>query len=177
MGELRSDRPESNPAIGGKPARVAGINKIELAKIGGITPEVLIFSGMWVGSPPNMRLPAWRLGYCTGIRRCARSTNTIALWCDGDEQETRLREGRQRAGARPVPAVRERARQSATMPAHDDQACAVADAARGDLLAHPHQEHGAADQGDDRRTGGRTSPGRSRRPEAARMLSSPTAMP
>ena len=40
-----------------KPAMVAGISRMELAKIGGITPEVLIFSGMCVESPPNMRLP------------------------------------------------------------------------------------------------------------------------
>ncbi len=31
----------------------------------------------------------------------------------------------------------------------DDQRNAVADAALGDLLAQPHQEHGAADQRDD----------------------------
>src|SRR3984957_351778 len=60
-----------------KPAMVAGISSIELAKIGGITPEVLIFSGICVESPPNMRLPTWRFGYCTTIRRCARSMNTI----------------------------------------------------------------------------------------------------
>ena len=56
---------------------VAGISRIELAKIGGITPEVLIFSGMCVESPPNMRLPTWRFGYCTRMRRCARSMNTM----------------------------------------------------------------------------------------------------
>ena len=33
----------------------------------------------------------------------------------------------------------------------DDQRDAVADAARGDLLAEPHQEHRAADQRDHRR--------------------------
>ena len=33
----------------------------------------------------------------------------------------------------------------------DDQRDAVADAARGDLLAEPHQEHGAAEQRDDGR--------------------------
>ena len=59
------------------PEMVAGISRIELAKIGGITPEVLIFSGMCVVSPPNMRLPICRLGYCTGMRRCARSMNTM----------------------------------------------------------------------------------------------------
>ena len=46
---------------------VAGISRMELAKIGGITPEVLIFSGICVESPPNIRLPTWRFGYCTGI--------------------------------------------------------------------------------------------------------------
>ena len=50
---------------------------MELAKIGGITPEVLIFSGICVESPPNMRVPTWRFGYCTTIRRCARSMNTM----------------------------------------------------------------------------------------------------
>src|SRR3546814_20536909 len=34
---------------------------------------------------------------------------------------------------------------------HDDERDAVADAARGDLLTQPHQEHGAADQRDHRR--------------------------
>ena len=56
---------------------VAGISRIELAKIGGITPEVLIFSGMCVESPPNMRVPTWRFGYWIAIRRCARSMNTM----------------------------------------------------------------------------------------------------
>ena len=37
------------------------------------------------------------------------------------------------------------------MPGEDDQRGAVADAARGDLLAEPHQEHGAAGERDDRR--------------------------
>ena len=35
------------------------------AKIGGMTPEVLIFSGRKELSPPYMRLPTWRLGYWT----------------------------------------------------------------------------------------------------------------
>src|ERR1700683_4440306 len=60
-----------------KPAMVAGISSIELAKIGGITPEVLIFSGICVESPPNMRLPTWRFGYWIAIRRCARLMNTM----------------------------------------------------------------------------------------------------
>ncbi len=42
----------------------------------------------------------------------------------------------------------------------DDQRGAVADAARGDLLAQPHQEHGAADQRARRSSGGKTGPAR-----------------
>ena len=46
--------------------------------MGGITPAVLIFSGRKELSPPYMRLPCWRLGYCTKRRRCARSKKTMA---------------------------------------------------------------------------------------------------
>ena len=55
---------------------VIGISRIDDAKIGGITPEVLIFSGRWLLSPEVMRIPTCRFGYCTTIRRCARSTKT-----------------------------------------------------------------------------------------------------
>ena len=41
---------------------VAGISRMELAKIGGMTPEVFTFSGIWVESPPNIRWPTWRFG-------------------------------------------------------------------------------------------------------------------
>ena len=60
-----------------KLASVAGSSSSEEAKIGGMTPEVLIFSGRCEASPPNMRLPTWRFGYCTRMRRCARSMNTM----------------------------------------------------------------------------------------------------
>ena len=36
----------------------------------GITPAVLIRSGIWVDWPPYMRRPTTRLAYCTGIFRC-----------------------------------------------------------------------------------------------------------
>ena len=55
----------------------------------------------------------------------------------------------------------------------DDQRDAVADAARGDLLAEPHQEHGAADQRDDRRDA-EEQPGSMTMPLPP---SRPTAMP
>ena len=56
---------------------VIGSSRMELAKIGGITPAVLTLSGRWVCSPPNMRRPTCRLGYCTTMRRCARSMKTM----------------------------------------------------------------------------------------------------
>ena len=40
-----------------KPMTVAGSNSSEEAKIGGITPEVLIFNGRNEVSPPTIRLP------------------------------------------------------------------------------------------------------------------------
>ena len=52
------------------------------------------------------------------------------------------------AGAAAFEHLRERGRQLGDDAGHDDQRDAVADAAAGDLLAEPHQEHGAADQAD-----------------------------
>ena len=52
-----------------KLATVAGNIMIEEAKMGGMTPEVLIFNGKCVLWPPYMRLPTTRLAYCTGILR------------------------------------------------------------------------------------------------------------
>ncbi len=54
--------------------------------------------------------------------------------------------GRQRAGAAELERRGERVRQVGDDAGHDDQRDAVADAARGDLLAEPHQKHGAAGQ-------------------------------
>ncbi len=60
-----------------KVAIVVGINRMDDAKIGGITPETLSLSGRCEDSPPNMRWPTWRLGYWTKRRRWARSMNTM----------------------------------------------------------------------------------------------------
>ena len=46
------------------------------AKMTGMTPAWLTFSGMYVEVPPYIRRPIMRLAYCTGIRRWACSTNT-----------------------------------------------------------------------------------------------------
>ncbi len=40
---------------------VLGNMMIELAKIGGITPLMLIFSGRWLLCPPMLRAPTTRL--------------------------------------------------------------------------------------------------------------------
>ena len=102
---------------------VAGISRIELAKIGGITPEVLIFSGMCVESPPNIRLPTWRFGYCTAMRRCARSMNTMnAIDEHRDDHEAHDEERRQRAGAAQLEQRGQRVRQVGDDAGHDDQA-------------------------------------------------------
>jgi hypothetical protein len=60
-----------------KLAMVAGNMMIDDAKIGGITPELLILSGKWVLCPPYMRRPTTRLAYWTGIRRCPCSTKMM----------------------------------------------------------------------------------------------------
>src|SRR5471030_2654926 len=62
-----------------KPAMVAGISRIELAKIGGMTPEVLIFNGICVESPPNIRLPTWRLGYCTDRKSTRLNSSHLGI--------------------------------------------------------------------------------------------------
>jgi len=59
--------------------------------------------------------------------------------------------GGQRAGAAQLQRAGNGVRQAGDNAGEDDERDAVADAARGDLLAQPHQEHGAADQRDDGR--------------------------
>src|SRR6266536_310668 len=51
----------------------------EDAKITGMTPAWLTFSGMYVEVPPYIRRPTMRLAYCTGTRRCACSMKTTAV--------------------------------------------------------------------------------------------------
>ena len=57
---------------------VCGKAMIEEAKITGMTPLVFTRRGRWVDWPPYMRRPTTRLAYCTVMRRCPRSTNTMA---------------------------------------------------------------------------------------------------
>ena len=46
-----------------KLAMVAGNMMMDEAKMGGITPAVLIFKGRWVLCPPYILLPTMRLAY------------------------------------------------------------------------------------------------------------------
>ena len=56
---------------------VCGKARIDEAKITGMTPPALTFSGIWVDCPPITRRPITRLAYCTGMRRSPRSTSTM----------------------------------------------------------------------------------------------------
>src|SRR3954470_5154763 len=68
---------------------------------------------------------------------------------DRHQQEDDDEDGRDRAGAAEFQGRGQRVRQVRDDAGHDDQRDAVADAARGDLLADPHQKYGAAGQRDD----------------------------
>jgi hypothetical protein len=70
---------------------------------------------------------------------------------DGDHHDNHAQDhrGRQRAGPALGKELRNGGRNLGHDTDEDDERNAVADAARGDLLAQPHQEHGAADQRDD----------------------------
>ena len=51
--------------------------KIELAKMIGITPDILTLMGRWVDWPPYIFLPTTRFAYCTGILLSASFMNTM----------------------------------------------------------------------------------------------------
>ena len=141
----------SGPPAPPKLAMVAGMSSSELAKIGGITPDTLSLSGRCELSPPNMRLPCWRLGYCTRMRRWARSMNTMKVITATTMNSRKMISMVESAPVRPSSSVLASAlRQLRDDAGEDDQRDAVADAARRDLLAQPHQEQRAADDGDHR---------------------------
>ena len=143
---------QSGPEPALKLATVVGSSSSEEAKIGGMTPEVLSLSGRCEDWPSNMRLPTWRLGYWISSRRWARSMNTMkAIDRDHHDDDREDEAGRQRALTAEFERAGDRRRQARDDARQDDQRNAVADAARGDLLAEPHQEHGAAGERDDRR--------------------------
>ena len=107
----------SGPPAPEKPATVSGMSSSELAKIGGITPAELILSGRCVVSPPNILLPVWRLGYCTGTRRWARSTKTMKAMTMTDMTSRKMIKAADSAPVRPSSRVLTNANgRLATMP-------------------------------------------------------------
>src|SRR5262245_39061211 len=68
---------DQGDSFGSTLAMSAGNDRIELAKITGITPDWLTFNGMEVLWPPIIRRPTTRRANCTGMRRWPDSTNTI----------------------------------------------------------------------------------------------------
>ena len=139
----------SGPCPALKFATVVGSSSSEEAKIGGITPEVLSLSGRCEDWPSNMRLPTWRLGYWISSRRCARSMNTMkAITATAIAITTRISPV-DNAPWRPssrVPAIADGS--SATMPDRMMSEMPLPMPRDGDLLAEPHQEHGAAGERD-----------------------------
>ena len=120
----------------------------------GMTPPELTFSGKWLDWPPIMRRPTMRRALCTGMRRSARSTNTMnattaiiptSKTIDKEECECTPGAGLDLAGH-----FTDAAGQTGDDAGEDEQAHAVADAAVGNLLAQPHDEGGAGGQGEDR---------------------------
>src|SRR5262249_17684619 len=68
-----------------------GITISDDAKITGMTPAWLTFSGKYVEVPPYMRRPTMRLAYCTGMRRWPCSTNTTPVMMMRAAQPTALK--------------------------------------------------------------------------------------
>ena len=108
----------SGPLPPAKPTAVSGSSSSELAKIGGITPEVFSLSGRCDDSPPYIRLPIWRLGYWTITRRWARSTKTMNSTTATDITKRKMMNRVESAPVRPISRVPARAfGRLATMPA------------------------------------------------------------
>ena len=128
---------------------MAGNISSDDAKIGGITPAALTLSGRCELWPPYIFRPTMRLAYWIGIRRCARSKNTITA-----TTTTHDRSHDQEADRLDLPdldltaSAEDRVGQVGDDAGEDDQRDAVADTALGDLLAEPHDERGAGRQRD-----------------------------
>src|ERR1700727_4022574 len=68
---------------------------------------------------------------------------------DGHHQDNEDKTGRERALPSELELTRNGGRKLRDNARHDDQRCAIADAALRNLLAEPHQEHRAASERDD----------------------------
>jgi hypothetical protein len=129
---------------------VAGSSSSEEAKIAGITPRRVDLDGK-VGALAAVDLHAdLALGVLdVDLAQRALDEDHEGDHRDGHEHDADDDGGAQRAGAPLGEELGERGGQLGDDAHEDDERDAVADAARGDLLADPHQEHGAADQRDD----------------------------
>ncbi len=105
----------------------------------GMTPAWLTFSGRYVDVPPYMRLPTMRLAYCTGMRRWPCSTNTTPMMMISAATQTAANTMAAAAVQDGLALERDAGRDAG----EDHQRHAVADAALGDQLAHPHHQRRA----------------------------------
>jgi hypothetical protein len=130
-------------------ATVIGSSSSEEAKIGGMTPAVLSLSGRCEVSP--LRHPVALLAL--GILDEEAPLGPLHEHDEGDhgdrhDDDAEDQEDRQLPGPAELQRAGKRRGQFGHDAGENDQRDAVADAARGDLLAQPHQEDGAAGQRD-----------------------------
>ena len=131
-----------------------GAERIELAKMTGITPPEFTFSGRWLDWPPIMRRPMMRRALWMGMRRSDRSTKTInattATMPATSSQHDQECERAPGVGLDLLHQFHHAAGQTGHDAGKDQQAHAVADAAIGNLFAQPHDERCAGGQRDHR---------------------------
>ena len=120
------------------------------AKMIGMTPAIVTFSGRYCVWPWYMRRPRTRLAYWTGMRRwpsLMKTTAAMTTTATIDERD----DARERVGTREDRA--DLPRDAADDAGEDDEADAVAEAALADQLAEPHEQDragGEAEQQADR---------------------------
>jgi hypothetical protein len=125
-------------------------DKMELAKMTGMTPPEFTFSGRWLDWPPIMRRPTMRRALWMGMRRSERSTKTMnattAIIIASKSSNCHDGERAPGVGLDLLIQLAHTARQAGHDAGEDQQAHAVADAAIGNLLAQPHDERRARGQ-------------------------------
>ena len=132
-------------------ATVIGSSNSDEAKIGGMTPAVFSLSGRCEDSPWNMRLPICRFGYWTSNSTLRTlHENDKRDHEDGHDDDGKNERRGQSALAAEFKRSDDGGRKFSDDPGENDQRNTVADAACGDLFTEPHQEHGAANERDDR---------------------------
>ena len=141
-------RSVSEPPLAWKLAMVSGNSNSELAKIGGMTPAVLSFSGMaGFAAEHFIALLAFGVLHNDAALRTLHEHDEHDEAEDGgnnDENERRS----DNAGAAQFQRAADGRRQVGDDTGENDKRNTVADAARGNLLTQPHQENRAAAQRD-----------------------------